>query len=116
MTLYYLQDCGTLTMIVNSFGIATNTALALRVGPKYLHLPKTNREIKEKILEFETKVGMIQLFGCIAGTHVPFACPSEHSHDYFRYKKLHLLIVQAVCDYKRFIGVEYKRLGSFHNP
>ena len=59
---------------------------------------------------------MIQLFGCIAGTHVSFACPSEHSHDYFRYKKLHLLIVQAVCDYKRFIGVEYKRLGSFHNP
>ena len=73
-------------MIVNTFGIATNTALALRVGPKYLHLPKTNREIKEKILEFETKVGMIQLFGCIAGTHVPFACPSEHSHDYFRTK------------------------------
>ena len=50
MTLYYLQGCGTLTMIVNSFGIATNTASALCVGPKYLYLPeKTNREMKEKI-------------------------------------------------------------------
>ena len=59
---------------------------------------------------------MVQLFGCIDGTHIDFACPSEHSHDYFRYKQLHLLRAQAVCDYKRFIGVECKRLGSLHDP
>ena len=56
-------------MTANSFGIATNTAsavtnevcnaIALYVGHKYLHLPKTNQEMKEKISEFETKSGMI---------------------------------------------------------
>ena len=44
-------------MTANSFGIATNTASAviievcnaivLYVGPKYLHLPKTNQEIRK---------------------------------------------------------------------
>ena len=68
-------------MTANSFRIAENTALAvinevcnkivLYDGPKYLHLPKRNQEMKEKISEFETKFGMIQDFGCIDGTHIP---------------------------------------------
>ena len=83
-------------MTANSFGTATNTASAvinevcnaivLYVGPKYLHLPKTNHEIKEKISEFETKFGIIQAFGCIDTTHILNACPSEHSHGCVCYK------------------------------
>ena len=79
-------------MTANSFGIATSTvsavinkvcnAVVLYAGPEYLHLPKTNKEMKDKISEFETKFGMIQTFGYIDGTHTPIACPSEHSHDY----------------------------------
>ena len=67
-------------MITNSFGTATNNASAvinevcnsimLYVRPKYLHLPKTSQEIKEKISEFETKFGLIQAFGCIDGSHI----------------------------------------------
>ena len=85
VTLYYLRDCGTLSATINSFEIATNTASAginevcnaivLYVGPKYLHLPKRNQEVKEKISEFETKFGMIHAFGCIDGTHTSIACP-----------------------------------------
>ena len=101
MTLYYLNDCGALSMAVNSFRIATNIALAvinkvynaivLYVGPKYLHLPKTNQEMREKISVFETKFGMIQPFGYIDDTHIPTACSSEHSHYYFCYKQFNLL-------------------------
>ena len=113
-------------MTGNSFGIATKTASAvinevcntivLYVGPKYLHLPETNQEIKEKILEFETKFGMTQVLGCIDGIHIPIACPSEHSHDYFCYKQFHSLNVQAVCDYKgAFMDVECEWPGSVHD-
>ena len=72
-------------MTANSFGIATNTASAvinkvcnaivLYVGPKYLHLPKTNQEMKEKISDFETKFGMTQTFGCIDGTPHLYCMP-----------------------------------------
>ena len=85
ITLYYPKDCQTLSVTANSFGIATNTASAvinevcntivLYVRPKYLHLPKTNQEIKQKISEFETKLGMIQAFGCIDSTHIPYCMP-----------------------------------------
>ena len=113
-------------MTANSIGIATNTASAvinevcnaivLYVGPKYLHLPKTNQEMKEKITEFETKFGMTQAFGCIGGTHISTVCPSEHYHDYFCYKQFHSLNVQAVCDYKgAFMDVECKWPSSVHS-
>ena len=97
-------------MTANSFGIATNTesavinevcnAIVLYVGTKYLHPPKTHEGMKEKTSEFETKFGMIQILGCIDGTHIFIECPSEHSHDYFCYKQFHSLSAHAVCDYK----------------
>ena len=91
-------------------------AIVLYVGPKYLHLLKTDQEVKEKISEFETKFGMIQAFGCIDGNHIPIACASKHSHEHFCYKQFHLLSLQAVCDYKRaFMDVECKWPGSVHD-
>ena len=52
---------------------------------------------------------MIQAFGCIDGTHIPTACPCEHSHYYFCYEQFHSLSVQAVCDYKgAFMDVKCK--------
>ena len=125
ITLYYLKDCGTLSMTANSFGIATKTASAainevcsaivLYVGPIYLHIPKTNQEMKENISEFETKFGMTQTFGCIDGTHISIVCTSEHHHDYFCYKQFHSLNVQAVCDYKgAFMDVECKWPSTVH--
>ena len=126
ITLYYLKEYGTLSMTANSFGIATNTALAvinevcnaivLYVGPKYLHLSKTNREMNEKMSEFETKFGMTQAFGCINCTQVSIAGSSEHSRDCFCYRQLHSLNVEAVCDYKgAFMDVECKWPGSVHD-
>ena len=93
ITLYYLKDTGSLGMTANSFGIAMCTAstvifvvckvICKYMGHKYLHLPKTQDEMREKISEFEMKFGMTQAFGCIDGTHIPIQCPVENSQDYF---------------------------------
>ena len=72
--------------------------------------------MKEKISEFETKFAMNRAFGCIDGTYIPIACPSEHSHNHFCSKQFHSLNVQAVCDCKgAFMDVECKWPGSAHN-
>ena len=69
-------------MTANSFGVALNTASAIvsevsqaisnYLGPKYLHLPKNEESMREKLAEFEAKFGMTQAFGCIDGTHFFF--------------------------------------------
>ena len=112
-------------MTPNSFGLTTNNAstvtnevcnaIILYVEPKYLHLPKSNQEMKEKISEFEIKFGMIQVFGCNDDTHILIVCFSEHSRDYFCYKQFHSLTIQAVCRYKgTFMDIGCKWSGSVH--
>lgn len=113
-------------MTANSFGIALNTAsnvvtevcqaISSYLGPKYLHLPKDEEGMREKVAEFEAKFGMTQAFGCIDGTHIPIKCPSENSQDFFCYKQFFSLSVQAVCDYKgMFMDVECRWPGSVHD-
>ena len=125
ITLYFLKDYGTVSITANSFGIATNTASAvinkvcnaivLYVGPKYLHLPKTNQEMKEKIAESETKFGMTLAFGCIDGTQSLLYAPLN-THNYFCYRQFHSLSIQAARNYKgTFMDVECKWPGSVHN-
>ena len=124
--LYFLKDTGSLRMTANSFGIALNTAsnvvtevcqaISSYLGPKYLHLPKDEEGMREKVAEFEAKFGMTQAFGCIDGTHIPIKSPSENSQDFFCYKQFFSLSVQAVCDYKgMFMDVECRWPGSVHD-
>ena len=112
IALYFLKDTGSLRMTANSFGVALNTASAIvsevsqaisnYLGPKYLHLPKNEESMREKVAEFEAKFRMTQAFGCI-----PVECPSENSQDFFCYKQFFSLSVQAVCDFKgSFMDVE----------
>ena len=126
IALYFLKDSGSVNMTANSFGIAINTASSIifevcyaitkYLGPKFLHLPKTEDEMRKKISEFEAKFGMTQAFGCIDGTHIPISCPSKHSQDYFNYKHFYSLNVQAVCDFKgTFMNVECMWPGSVHD-
>lgn len=81
ITLYYLKDTGSLSMTANAFGISICTvskvirevcsAIAYKLGLKYVRLPQTEEEMIEKASEFLSKYGMHQAFGCIDGTHVP---------------------------------------------
>ena len=85
VALYYLKDMGSLVMTANTFGIAICTTshvifqvcqtISSVLGPKYLCLPKTTIEMRQKVSEFKTKFGMPQAFGCIDGTHIPIKRP-----------------------------------------
>ncbi len=126
ITLYYLKDTGSLIMTANSFGAAictvsciileVCTAISKHLGPKYLHLPLNDEDMRKTVAEFESKFGMTQAFGCIDGTHVPIQCPIENSQDFFCYKQFYSINVQAVCDYKGyFMDVECMWPGSVHD-
>ncbi|CAB4016605.1 Hypothetical predicted protein, partial [Paramuricea clavata] len=126
VTLYYLKDTGSLIMTANAFGIAVCTVSGVVVevsnviskvlGPKYLHLPVDENEMRKKVCEFETKFGIVQAFGCIDGTHVPILRPLKDPQDYFCYKMFYSLNVQAVCDYRGiFMDVECRWPGSVHD-
>ena len=67
VTLYFSKDTGSLCMTDNICGIAVNTtsaviieighAISKYLGPKYLHFPKDQEEMRRKVSEFEAKLG-----------------------------------------------------------
>ena len=110
-------------MTASLFGIHQSTAskhinlvcdaISSKLGPKYLHLPRDQDEMREKVSEFEMRFGMSQAFGCIDGTHIPIQRAIQNSQDYFCYKQFFSLNVQAICDSKGFfMDVECKWPGS----
>ena len=96
-------------MIANTFGllqcsaskiiILVSDAIKRHLGPAHLHLPQDKDEMIPKVSEFELKFGMIQAFGCIDATHIPLKTPKINSHNYFNFKQLYSINVEAVCDY-----------------
>ena len=75
LTLYYLEDTGSLIMTAINFRVAINTASSVIyevclaicqiLGPQYIGLPKTKEEMREKIFEFESKFGIVQALGVL---------------------------------------------------
>ena len=113
-------------MTGNTFGIHQSTvskvivqvcnAISRNIGPDYIHLPRTEDEMKTKVAEFETKFGMVQAFGCVDGTHIPIRRPYVDSQDYFNYKQYFSLNVQAVCDSQGiFMDVDCRWPGCVHD-
>ena len=45
--------------------------------------------MKMKVAEYKVKLGVVQAFGAIDGTHVPTMAPSTNSEDYYNYKSFH---------------------------
>ena len=126
LTLYFLKDMGSLGMTANVFGVAISTvsvavyevcqAIATHLGSKYIRLPRTEEEMRELVVNFESRHGFPQAFGCVDGTHVAIKQPLENSHDFFSYKMKYTLNVQGICDYQcRFIDVDCRWPGSVHD-
>ena len=67
-------------MTANTFGIHQCTvsktiveackAINAILGPDYLHLPRSENDMKKIVSEFELTLVMPQVFGCIDGTHI----------------------------------------------
>ena len=86
------------------------------LGTDYLHLQRSENDMRKIASEFELKFGMPQAFGCIDGTHIRIKHPIENSQDYYNYKQFFSLNVHTVCEsHGRFIDVECKWPGSVHD-
>ena len=117
--IHYLKDIGPFWMTANTFGIYQCTVSKTIVevcktvnailDPDYLHLPRSENDMRKIAPEFELAYGMLQTFGCIYGTHIHIKRSTENSQDYHNYKQFFSLNVQAICDSRgRFIDVECK--------
>ena len=113
-------------MTANTFGVHQSTvsnvvvevcsAISRHIQPDYIHLPRTQEEMKIKVAEFESKFGMVQAFGCVDGTHIPIRRPYVDSQDYFNYKQYFSVNVQAVCDAQgKFMDVDCRWPGCVHD-
>ena len=125
-TLYFFNDMGSLGMTANEFGVARSTdsgtvyqvcqAIATHLGSMYIRLPRTKEEMRELVVNFQSRHGFPQAFGCVDGTHVAIKQALENSHHFFAYKMKYTHNVQGIRDYQgRFIVVDCLWPGSVHD-
>ena len=94
---------------VNSSAKCNNYYVNAILGPDYLHLPRSENDMRKIAPEFELEYGMPKTFGCIYGTHIHKKRPTENSQDHHNYKQFFSLNVQAICDSRgRFKDFECK--------
>lgn len=93
------------------------------LGPRYIALPTTEKEMGQLLKKMEDKFGFPQAFGCIDGTHIPIKQPSDNAHDFFSYKMKYTINVQGVCDSSGMLSMLMlggrevcMMLGSFLSP
>ena len=127
VTLHYLSDEGRLRISANAFGISRAStsiiirrmtqAISMHMGPKYITLPKTEEDVKDKITKIFSVHGVPQCLGVIDGTHIEIKEPSLNPTDYINRKGWASLNVQACCDYQYcFMDDVVKWPGCVHDP
>ena len=109
VTLYYLSDEGRYRKVANAFGISRSSvsiivrrvcaAISEYLGPSYVRLPTSEREVQQLVSQFYVCHGFPQCMGAIDGTHIPIKEPIENASDYTNRKGYTSVNVQATCDY-----------------
>lgn len=86
VTLVTLSNEGRICNSANAFGIGRSTVstiirtvtyvFAVLLGPKYIKLPTTEGEVKEKVEDFYRVYGVPQGIGAIDGAHIDIKAPN----------------------------------------
>ena len=115
VTLYYLSDEGRYRKVANAFGISRSSvsiivrrvcaAVCEYLGPSYVRLPTSEREVQELVSQFYVYHGFPQCMGAIDGTHIPIKEPIENASDYINRKGYTSINVQATCDYSPILNL-----------
>ena len=119
-------DEGRIRKTANSFGLSRSSvsiiirrvccAICNHLGPRYIRLPQTADEVKEKTENFLKTFHFPQCLGAVDGTHVNIKQPSSNATDFINRKGRYSLNVQACCDYRcQFMDVVVKWPSSVHD-
>ena len=122
-TLYYLADEGTMRKVSNSFGLGKSkvirrvtSVISEKLGPKYIVLPKTKREVEEHSQNFYNRYGFPQCIGIVDGIHIKIKRPVDKPTDYVIRKGNFTLNCQGTVGYNCcFTDVLIKWPGSIHD-
>ncbi|XP_015753379.1 PREDICTED: putative nuclease HARBI1 [Acropora digitifera] len=126
VTLYYSSDEGRYRKVANAYEISRSsvsiivrrvcTAISEYLGPIYVHLPTSEREVQELVNQFHVYHGFSQCMVAVDGSHILIKEPTENASDYINRKGYTSINVQATCDYNyKFVDVVVKWPGSVHD-
>ena len=125
VTLYYLADEGRMRKISNSFGLGKATVskvirrvtsvISVKLGPKYIVLPKTKKEVEEHAQNFYNRYVFPQCIGAVDDTHIKIKRPIDNPTDYVNKKSNFTLNCQGTVGYNYFfVDVLIIWPGSVH--
>ena len=66
--------------------------------PRYIRLPQSAQEIRERIDESRDRAGFPQVVDCVDGCHIPIKAPQNNPEDYVNRKGFHSIILQGLVD------------------
>ena len=108
VTLYRLADTATYRTIANLFAIGKSTVCEIVVQvcnaivqfllPRYIRLPQSAQEIRERIDESRDRAGFPQVVAGVDGCHIPIKAPQNNPEDYVNRKGFHSIILQGLVD------------------
>ena len=92
VTLCRLADNATYRTIANLFAIGKSTVCEIVVQvcnaivqfllPRYIRLPQSAQEIRERIDESRGRAGFPRVVACVDGCHIPIKAPRNNPEDY----------------------------------
>ena len=108
VTLYRLADTASYRTIANLFAIGKSTVCEIVVQvcnaivqfllPRYIRLPQSAQEIRERIDESRDRAGFPQVVACVDGCHIPIKAPQNNPEDYVNRKGFHSIVLQGLVD------------------
>ncbi len=85
------------------------------LSPEVITWP-TDNSLDETVAGFQKASGFPRTVGAIDGTHIQIKAPTQHSDSYINRKKVHSIVLQAVCnDTMRFTDCFAGYPGSVHD-